>query len=464
MTDRDWSTLRNREWRPTTPQAEENGTAGAGGSSSSGAGGGREQGREGSSEGAPGAAAYSPEEKASGGANGSNGKQKEAYRPPRALGTSVFLTDGAIASRKSGKGKPGGEKVLQQWEDPDAALVGSSWSGIEQEIGGKHSKKPTKGWDQFAANRELFGYVSTFKEDLTQYTTPLNVKTIPQEVKNKAKMIAQDIESRGRYNAYNDMGAEYEEEDQGDEENLFSAVPRAQGYHGNSYEETDCINAGPDGGMGGALLASLRAGSAATQADTSNGSNGSDHRSMIGAKVQAWWRKRRLTGVNVPPGSEDALVCPFSERAFGEVGMLLTHWAAALPRAASPDAETTTPCHVATEEFRRAAARLSFSKAIANTGLDKVMPTSSPRPMTVWAQIIQKLEVRGKASERTGGEIVLIADRMMEQIVSEAVQMRCWQRNQKVEHREVLEGIAAALALHILEDSDGSNWSVQISA
>ena len=43
--------------------------------------------------------------------------------------------------------------------------------------------------------------------------------------------------------------------------------------------------------------------------------------------------------------------------------------------------------------------------------------------------------------------------------VHEAVSLRCWRRDQKVEHREILEGIAAGLALRSLE-SDGSAWCV----
>merc|ERR1712118_38180 len=91
----------------------------------------------------------------------------------------------------------------------------------------KPSKKTQKGWDQFRVNEELFGYKSTYKEDLSQYTTPLNVKELPEQLKQKANKIAKDIEDKHNWKGAHelDTGAEYEQEDEGDEENLFSAVP-----------------------------------------------------------------------------------------------------------------------------------------------------------------------------------------------------------------------------------------------
>jgi hypothetical protein len=311
------------------------------------------------------------------------------------------------------------------------------------------TKKPDKErWDQFAANEKLFGVKSTYKEDLSQYTTPLNVKALPAEVRHKAKLIATDIERRGRGRDM-DTGAEYEEE--GDEENLFSAVPRSGGY--NDFAEAEAESyATEDGGMGGALLASLRAGSAAASAEGS-GRPGCDHRSLIAPRVQNWWRARRMRGATIPPGAEDALICPFSERVFGDVSQLVTHWAAALPRGSNPVGDDS--CEVATAQFRQAAEQLRWAEMAAETGLDAMgLSVSSPKAGSVWAQVIAKLEVRGKASS------VLMADRKVTDFVNEAVQMRCWQRNQKVEHREVLESIAAGLALHILGATNGATWAL----
>jgi len=244
--------------------------------------------------------------------------------------------------------------------------------------------------------------------------------------------------------------------EEADEEDLFSSVPRGPGgYAGQDewYEEN-----GADGGVGGALLASLRAGNAAAVAEGS-GRAGCDHRSLIAPKVHSWWRARRLSGLDVPPGCEDALVCPFSQRVFGDVSQLVTHWAAALPRAPDLKAETTTPPAVATEEFRRAAEQLTFAEMLAGKKLDAVFPLSNARDGSVWAQVLAKIETRGKRSSKV---LASIGELPTTDFMEEAVLMRCWRRDQKVEHREVLEGIAAGLALSILEDKSGLAWSPEV--
>lgn len=440
--ERDWSTLRNREWQPRSPPAEDG--DGGGGSSSSGA---RGQGRANqagySAVAEPPAAPAAAENvaSASGGAIGSEDSpaQSRGEAQRHREQSQRWCTDEQISASRS-RGQRGGERDLRRWEAVDSSPL----EGTLEELSG--AKSSHKGWDQFKANRELFGVVSTFKEDLSQYTTPLNVKYIPQEVKQKAKLIAQDLEKTGwDCQRDMDMGAEYEEE--GDEEDLFSAVPR-------NYTDGDGA-AGADGGIGGALLASLRAGSAAAKAEGS-GRTACDHRSLIAPKVQSWWRARRSSGATVPPGCEDALVCPFSQRVFGDVSQLVTHWAAALPRA--PDVKGDTTTGVATEQFRIAGDRLTFAEMVADTGLETVL-TTAPRAGSVWAQIVAKLDARGKTSGDSSGNL---SSRMAADVVSEAVQMRCWRRDQKVEHREVLEGIAAGLALHILEDTSGSAWSPEV--
>lgn len=467
--ERDWSSLRNREWRPTAPP-EETGNGGGSSSSSGGRGQGRGSGSQagrgrGSSSnsdavGRGAAASVAPPEsaavasKASQNASSLSGsnrvntdivpppaKEKEVYRAPRG-DQARWLTDAEISSTRNGKKSERKELVRWQAVDPKEKEMGGSLEELEPIREKKIGAKPSKEWDQFKANEELFGYKSTFKSDLSQYTTPLNVKNLPAEVKHKAALIAKELEG-GWSKQDLDTGNEYEEEDEGDEENLFSAVPRNDGYQ-DDYHEEDGGHA--DGGMGGALLASLRAGPAAAEAST-----GCNYRSLIAPKVQSWWRARRQSGADVLEGCEDALICPFSGRVFGDVSQLVTHWAAALPR--PDDGKSETPCNVATEQFRRAGEQLSFSEMLADTGLETVMPVTSPRAGSVWAQVVTKLDVRGKSS----GSPPLM-ERKAADIVSEAVQMKCWRRDQKVEHREVLEGIAAGLALYILNDTSGS-WS-----
>jgi len=457
MGERDWGSLRNREWRPVSP-AKEDGAGG--GSSSSGASGGRGRGR---GRGAAQSEAYPAASAARG--NGRGG----ASAPAEAAGVSVFslrpkakeddkkprgdrfLTDQAITESRGG-GRGGENRTLQKWQ-----AVDDKGEALEQTLeelkAPRNGARARGGWDQFKVNEELFGVYSTFKEDLSQYTTPLNVKNVPHDVKQRAKMLAQEIEGRGG-KKFNDMdtGAEYEWEEEGNEEDLFSAV----GIRACQDEWPE--ESGGDGGIGGALLASLRAGSAAAATEAS-GQGGCDHRSLIPLKVQAWWRVRRQSGADVPAACEDALMCPFSQRVFGDVGMLMTHWASALPRDPDSKSEKPTPSSVATEEFLRAGSRLTFAEILVDTGLESLLPLTAPRAGSVWAQILTKLEVRGNASAKTGGENVPPPSRFVADFVKEAVAMKPWQRNQKVEHREVLESLAAGLALHLLRDTTGLAWT-----
>lgn len=373
------------------------------------------------------------------------------------------------AKAKGVRDKLGQERALQKWDDSGwdgTVLEGSLEDQVSKSGNGLNKNvKIDPNWDQFQINEALFGVRSTFKEDLSQYTTPLNVKAVPEEVKQRAKMIAADIEKNGWGSGATkdgDMGGCYDEaqeawaqEGQLDEEDLFSSVPRGAAGYGPHNQ-----GGGNDGGLGGALLATLMAGGGAV----SNGSpsSGSGHRSLITPKVHEWWRARRQSGLDVPAGCEDALVCPFSQRVFGDVSQLVTHWAAALPRAVSAEGESTTPCTVATEEFRRISAKLTTGEVVSTYGLEALLPlTANTKSGTAWGQIVAKIEARGKSNSSPPPPI---RERPATDLVSEAVGMRCWQRNMKVEHREVLEGIAAGLALHILEDKSGTAWSPQATA
>jgi len=77
--------------------------------------------------------------------------------------------------------------------------------------------------NQFLLNQELFGVVSTYKDDLSQYTTPLDISAVPAAIQEKAARLAREIE-RKRKNSFDpeDAGMDNDE----DEEGLWSAVPR----------------------------------------------------------------------------------------------------------------------------------------------------------------------------------------------------------------------------------------------
>merc|ERR1711879_1059799 len=62
-------------------------------------------------------------------------------------------------------------------------------------------------WDQFKVNESLFGVVSTFKMDLSQYTTPLNIAEVPLHVRKRADQLASAIEQESRCSVADDWEA-----------------------------------------------------------------------------------------------------------------------------------------------------------------------------------------------------------------------------------------------------------------
>lgn len=84
-------------------------------------------------------------------------------------------------------------------------------------------------WDQFKTNEELFGVTSTFRDDLSQYTTPLDLSTVPWELQRLADVIACEIANENSSGAGGHgspgMGSDNETESP-DEEELWAAVPR----------------------------------------------------------------------------------------------------------------------------------------------------------------------------------------------------------------------------------------------
>lgn len=84
-------------------------------------------------------------------------------------------------------------------------------------------------WDQFKTNEELFGVASTFQDDLSQYTTPLDIRRVPWEVQRLADAIASEI-ANDRCSGAGGHGSPGMGSDNGseslDEEDLWAAVPR----------------------------------------------------------------------------------------------------------------------------------------------------------------------------------------------------------------------------------------------
>eukprot|EP00927_Polykrikos_kofoidii_P012754 TRINITY_DN1552_c0_g1_i1.p1 TRINITY_DN1552_c0_g1~~TRINITY_DN1552_c0_g1_i1.p1 ORF type:complete len:559 (+),score=97.76 TRINITY_DN1552_c0_g1_i1:134-1810(+) len=547
--DRDWSTLRNREWHPVGTARGVNTSVDGGGSqvtsaahgdcgsscvegaattdaaaindgtnpsSGGAASGGGLQGGGGSIAGGGsifGRAAVTEIAASSGTGNGNCGRGLGSVGGgcdcSAGYGGSdgsyeTWRTDAEIGSKRSGLKAQVQERQLQRWADAEVTPTGRNASGagtplheqegtLEDLAGGS---KSLKNWDQFKVNEELFGVISTFKADLSQYTTPLPSRLSPELLK-RADRIANEIDRHGGGQVNDGAGSDGEYGEQGhgnygaygdynageDEENLWSSVPR--GSH-----DSGCYDANPGGhgwtvasppgqwdtdfgweasgcdGMHATAAAAETCGVSSPCADSSSAagaimaliagpgaaaaSTSFDIRARIAPKVQSWWRARRLAGVAVPPGAEDSLVCPFSLRVFGDVSQLVTHWAAALPRAGNADGETSTPSQAATEQFRQAAKHLRWIDMATENDLEAILSVATPRKGSVWAQVLTNLSK--KTTSQIGFE-----QRPVSEFLLEAVGMRCWRRDQKVEHREVLECIAVGLMIHILGISQGGD-------
>ena len=107
-----------------------------------------------------------------------------------------FRIDADICDRDSNRNKAGSKRELQRWQAPS-----SSPAELEL-LYSKPDKSRDRVWDQFAANEVLFGVKSTYKEDMSQYTTPLDIGRIPDSIKKQANKIAREIEQRPAVGAW----------------------------------------------------------------------------------------------------------------------------------------------------------------------------------------------------------------------------------------------------------------------
>eukprot|EP00929_Paragymnodinium_shiwhaense_P112224 TRINITY_DN80488_c0_g1_i1.p1 TRINITY_DN80488_c0_g1~~TRINITY_DN80488_c0_g1_i1.p1 ORF type:complete len:530 (+),score=135.06 TRINITY_DN80488_c0_g1_i1:147-1736(+) len=483
--DRDWSTLRASpsSWQPVAKAQEDHGAGGS-----------------------------SPSRTPAGGSDAAEGHG-------RGYTASGFRTDTEISSKKWGAKSNNDGRELKRWQAVDqsdkfdggiednkksfvpmrncAQAVGHckpvqadvEEGSLEELAGGK---KGLKSWDQFKMNAELFGIVSTFKPDLSQYTVPLPTKLSP-EMRKRAGKIAEEIEREsggggngdrdlrvydgvgddGHYDQYQEEG-EYDgrygggygwQADDVDEEELWSSVARQGGGGGGGggkewkpvssssrggkwqpVQNTDDSGDGAgQGNAAGAIMALLGGSGGCTGGASSSVAGSNDFRGNLGTKVRSWWQARQCNGHAIPAGAGDALVCPFSHRVFGDVTQLLTHWAAALPKGDDPSADSSTPSRAATEEFRRSVAETRWDELLERYSLTDVLPVTSPKQGSVWEKIVE-----GVSKARRNSDVPL-SQRPAQDFVAEAMRMRCWQRDQKVQHREVLETMAGAVALRILD-------------
>mmetsp|Transcript_10865 Transcript_10865/g.19334 ORF Transcript_10865/g.19334 Transcript_10865/m.19334 type:complete len:444 (+) Transcript_10865:16-1347(+) len=358
-----------------------------------------------------------------------------------------FATDVEISESREEKekGKNSSARELQRWDDSCGKEVSSELVDCSLEDLPRHESQRGN-FDQFKVNYELFGYVSTFKSDLSQYTTTLDKKSMSLEQRRKAEEIAKSIESGSKSADVDD--AAYLNGKDCDEEALFSSVPR----EGASRANEDS-NAG-----GGLLLSALRAGAGTARPE-------SDYRSVLAPLLQDWWAARQTAGAEIPEGADTGLVCPFTEHVFGDVNQLVMHWVTALIEIEekNPSREQGSMSY-ASGQFRQAASKLRWSSLSSVSGLNESCPTEKPREGSVWQKVLERLQ-----KKQCSDQPVPFDDWPVLDFIVAVLAIKCWRRDQKVEHRAVLEGIAAGLAIHILREgasgkAAGKDLGVQESA
>ncbi|XP_054784825.1 polyadenylate-binding protein-interacting protein 3-like isoform X2 [Prosopis cineraria] len=98
-----------------------------------------------------------------------------------------------------------------------------------------------RGWDQFEANKTLFGVKSTFNEEL--YTTKLQKGPQTRELEKQALRIAREIEGEDTQDLHlaEERGLFLHKNFDIDEEARFSSVHRDRGVDDSSYDENEDI-------------------------------------------------------------------------------------------------------------------------------------------------------------------------------------------------------------------------------
>lgn len=151
-----------------------------------------------------------------------------AHRAAPSPADASWCTDAEIGTAGGAGPKVGRE--LEAWKGPGKLGAGKreSFDTALEELavpGSGRGGRGVTGWDQFEANWRLFGVKSSFRGDLSQYTTPLDVTCIPPAVRRRAKWLAAEIDGKGKAPATLVTSAWGEDGDNDfDEEDLFSAV------------------------------------------------------------------------------------------------------------------------------------------------------------------------------------------------------------------------------------------------
>lgn len=302
-----------------------------------------------------------------------------AAHTPSATQPAKFCTDSNIAS-KNGDKLSGGRNLKK-------------WHGANEKSRGEllEANGAQKDWDQFRSNEERFGVTSTFAEDLSQYTTPLDLSKVPQKVKDHADKIAREVEGqKPRCNDDENTGDANCE----DEEALFSSVPRKK-------EELAVVlgEASPCSQTG---VWALREQAAAS----------------LGKRLR-----------DIAGGA--ALRCVFCRTDLGEVSQAVAHYTGALSHSMSH----SSPCPVGTQHLRGVGLAQSWPEFQQRWSLEG--STICPK---IWPQL-QKF-VSSQDEDPTVGEVLDALRKLSVQSDPEAV----------VERHGLVELLTVYLGLYWLSD------------
>eukprot|EP01006_Ploeotia_vitrea_P030317 TRINITY_DN62773_c0_g1_i1.p1 TRINITY_DN62773_c0_g1~~TRINITY_DN62773_c0_g1_i1.p1 ORF type:complete len:1125 (+),score=183.13 TRINITY_DN62773_c0_g1_i1:274-3375(+) len=137
-------------------------------------------------------------------------------------------------------GIAGSERELQKWMGDGAEDTMLSLDGLGRDPNEGCSRDDGT-WDQFAANNKLFGYESTWDENL--YTTSLDKSKLSAEQQARAAEIAREIEQAPATNNLQWDIERNKKVDDIDEETLYSAVVRDLPPDGSPEDEDQSGNA-----------------------------------------------------------------------------------------------------------------------------------------------------------------------------------------------------------------------------
>ncbi|CAN8269365.1 unnamed protein product [Cochlearia groenlandica] len=127
-----------------------------------------------------------------------------------------------------------------------------------QNLGNVFDDPSKRGWDQFEANKLLFGVESTFDEEL--YTTKLEKSQLTRELREEAERIAREIEGEYTQDLHvaEERGLQHSDRFDIDEETKYSSVRRVDEEDGKLLDTCNDQNLGGSSTSDGQKPASFR--------------------------------------------------------------------------------------------------------------------------------------------------------------------------------------------------------------